>query len=337
MNPPNSTVPGNPCYIIGGADPAWNCIPESPYHQEIVYTTLVSTAVWCLVVVLAVIAFRGIYNAKNYSLRRKRSLLCYIALMSLFSTGSLAQGIILMQNLVFTMYDYYSDGFILGGLVYYSVAITLPFAVTGADGLMAWRCWILYQGVNYRLRLSVCCLLVFLLLCSLTSAVLTIVLANGDFAPATPLLAVTITINLILSALIVSRLLYHEFILKKTLGIAEKTSPFRRVIAMCVESCALIVVFAALALGMEWAPNALVWNLSVIPLTLLPHICVVSPLLIIIRVANGRAPTTTIISESINSDESDVEKKVPGHVSIRFKRPVSTQAPSNEDGNFTAQ
>ncbi|KAF9476843.1 hypothetical protein BDN70DRAFT_995384 [Pholiota conissans] len=334
----NSTVPGNPCYAIGGADPALNCIPEPAFTKQVMYTTLAATVAWCIVVALSITAFRGIYSAKSvYSSRMKSTLLCYTVLMTLFSTGALVQNVVFVQNVLFSMFDFYSESNIIGALIYDSVAVTLPFAASGADGLMAWRCWVLYNGVNRRLRIAVSCLLVLLFLCSLTSAVLTIVLADANFAPATPLLAVTITINLILSGLIVSRLLYHERALKSVLGVKEKTSPLRRIMAMCVESCALIVIFAVISLGMEWSPSDLVWNLSLIPATLLPHICVISPFLIIIRVANGRAPSTTLLPSSVDSDSTDVEIKAGKHRSIRFNRPESTQMSVSPGIRFIVQ
>ncbi|KAF8153637.1 hypothetical protein BJ912DRAFT_1152286 [Pholiota molesta] len=325
----NSSVPQNACDMLYSDwyDPSWNCIPQPPYNQELMYTILIATAAWCLVLVLAVLAFRAVSRGRSssssvYSPRMQRILLGYIAVMTLFSTGALVQNVIYVQNLLFSSYDIDSKSAELGALIYTAVSITLPFAVSGADGLMAWRCWVLYQGVRRPLRVSVCCILTFLIICSLASAALTLILPNGNFAPATPLLAVTTTVNLVFSALIVSRLLYHERCLQTLLGVQEKgTSPVRRVIAMCVESCALIVVFSVCALGMGWSLNDTVWNLSTVPLTLLPHICVISPFLIIIRVANGRAPATTQLPSSMECD--DVEGRKWGLYSLRFSRPAS--------------
>ncbi|KAF8166175.1 hypothetical protein BJ912DRAFT_1149984 [Pholiota molesta] len=327
-------------------DPAWNCIPQPPYNQELMYTTLVATVAWCIVVALAVLAFRGIANAKKSNMsspRKQRVLLCYIGVMTLFSTGALVQNVIYAQNLLFSNYDIDVKSAEIGALIYTAVSITLPFAVSGADGLMAWRCWVLYQGVRRPLRVAVCCILIFLMLCSLSSAGVTLGLPNGNFAPATPLLAMTTTVNLVLAALIVARLLHHERRVKRVMGVqASLSSPVRRVIALCVESCALIVVFSASALGMAWARNDTVYDLSTIPVTLLPHICVISPFLIIIRVANGRAPATTLLPASMEWDDVEVGRR--RRCSLRFSRQTSIvdqeippPLPSADDGKFLAR
>jgi hypothetical protein len=316
----NSSVPQNACDMLYSDwyDPSWNCIPQPPYNQELMYTILIATAAWCLVLVLAVLAFRAVSRGRSssssvYSPRMQRILLGYIAVMTLFSTGALVQNVIYVQNLLFSSYDIDSKSAELGALIYTAVSITLPFAVSGADGLMVGHMFLM--GYTFLLIMHIGLALLGPLsgrpsppsslrllhfnipdnmlpryVCiaskrrrSITyhspmlpaSAALTLILPNGNFAPATPLLAVTTTVNLVFSALIVSRLLYHERCLQTLLGVQEKgTSPVRRVIAMCVESCALIVVFSVCALGMGWSLNDTVWNLSTVPLTLLPHICV---------------------------------------------------------------
>ncbi|KAF8168766.1 hypothetical protein BJ912DRAFT_1001105 [Pholiota molesta] len=153
----------------------------------------------------------------------------------------------------------------------------------------------------------------------------------------------TTTVNLVLAALIVARLLHHERRLRTVMGVqASLSSPVRRVIALCVESCALIVVFSASALGMAWARNNTVYNLSTIPVTLLPHICVISPFLIIIRVANGRAPATTLLPASMEWDDVEVGRR--RRCSLRFSRQASIvdqevppPLPSADDGKFLAR
>jgi hypothetical protein len=100
-------------------------------------------------------------------------------------------------------------------------------------------------------------------------------------------------VNIILALLIVLRLIHHQRHIRKVLG-ADHESPYSKVITICVESSALIVIFSG-------AYTALVFEqayLSTIPFLLLPHIFVISPLLIVYRVAQGRAMTTTLPSEA---------------------------------------
>jgi hypothetical protein len=89
-----------------------------------------------------------------------------------------------------------------------------------------------------------------------------------------PLLGATVMTNLLLSALILSRLLGHERWMKKTLGVHEKSSasPLRRIITICVESCGLIIACGLFVLAVIWHDSTL--NLLAVPLTFLPHICV---------------------------------------------------------------
>ena len=98
---------------------------------------------------------------------------------------------------------------------------------------------------------------------------------------------------------------------------------YSKVIAMCVESSALIVILGGLCIVLGFL-NA---NGLFVPLLLFPHICVgglefydmwciskffsfmllqvISPLLIVYRVAKGRAMTTTIPKAMGSQDSID--------------------------------
>ena len=124
------------------------------------------------------------------------------------------------------------------------------------------------------------------------------------------LIAFSTLVNIILALLIVLRLVHHRRHIRKVLGV-EHGSLYSKVITMCVESSALIVIFSGVytALIFEQAHG------SLIPFLLLPHICVgnlefrcastidflfamlsqvISSLLIVYRVAKGRVMTTTL-------------------------------------------
>ena len=75
--------------------------------------------------------------------------------------------------------------------------------------------------------------------------------------------------NITFALLIVLRLIYLQRHLRNIFG-AYHGSPYSKVITMCVESSALIVIFSGVysilaKMEAEW---------SLIPLILLPHICV---------------------------------------------------------------
>ena len=80
-------------------------------------------------------------------------------------------------------------------------------------------------------------------------------------------------VNIVLALLIIFRLVHHQRQMRKILG-AEHGSPYSHIITMCIESSALIVVFsvAYIVLGF-WRAN----GPAIIPLLLLPHICVRGP------------------------------------------------------------
>lgn len=58
--------------------------------------------------------------------------------------------------------------------------------------------------------------------------------------------------NGLLAVLITARILYHQRLMHKLLGVAHtKNSPYSRVIAICVESCTLIIVIGAIYIALE--------------------------------------------------------------------------------------
>ncbi|KDR67223.1 hypothetical protein GALMADRAFT_1126097 [Galerina marginata CBS 339.88] len=123
--------------------------------------------------------------------------------------------------------------------------------------------------------------------------------------------------NILLSILIVSRLLYHQKYLRRVLGVGHG-SLYTRIITMCVESCALIVFFMAVYIIMFGTGC----NAQFAPLFLLPHICAISALMIVRRVAHGTESTTTIPPPS-----DVVHRPVSANVeaNIRFISPVTTE------------
>ena len=78
----------------------------------------------------------------------------------------------------------------------------------------------------------------------------------------------TIILNLVTATLITFRILYFDRYIRKTVGL-ERNNPYKRVIILCVESSALIVVFCAIYLFLAFLTNE-----SLIPLQLLVHVYV---------------------------------------------------------------
>ncbi|KAH8091358.1 hypothetical protein BXZ70DRAFT_1067332 [Cristinia sonorae] len=96
----------------------------------------------------------------------------------------------------------------------------------------------------------------------------------------------SIAINIILTFSIVIYLVYMRFSLRKAMGPGH-TSPYLSISAMLVESAFLYTVFA-LAFLIPLSKNS---NVNLIFLQAIPQIQLIAPLLIILRVAQGRAWT----------------------------------------------
>jgi hypothetical protein len=166
-------------------------------------------------------------------------------------------------------------------------------------------------------------------------------LALFYFSRSTSVFAVALlsTANITLASLIILRLVRHQRHVRKVLG-AEHGSPYFTVITMCIESSALIVIFSAVYIVIVLMRPIQTGSVFA-PLLLLPHICVgglgsydflctsriffvrniiqvISPLLIVYRVAKGRTTTTTL-----PPSEQEMAQ-------IRFNNP-----PSSQEGDVT--
>ncbi|KAF8802951.1 hypothetical protein BYT27DRAFT_6746041 [Phlegmacium glaucopus] len=161
------------------------------------------------------------------------------------------------------------------------------FANWGADGFMLWRCVMLYQGVSKYQRVSygVLCLVAGLF----AGVSLYCVALMFQDTPSFPLMWVTMmsgVLNTVTATLITLRILYFKRYIQKTVGL-ERNSSYMAIIIICVESSALIIVVSLIYIVLFFRhPDA-----SVIPMQSLVHIYALAPLLIIYRVARGRAAT----------------------------------------------
>jgi len=78
-------------------------------------------------------------------------------------------------------------------------------------------------------------------------------------------------VNIILAALIISRLIFYQRHIRNILG-AQHGSPYTSVMTMFVESSALIVIANGVYTAMQFASKAT--QFAWIPYDLFPHICV---------------------------------------------------------------
>ncbi|KDR71332.1 hypothetical protein GALMADRAFT_144022 [Galerina marginata CBS 339.88] len=250
-----------------------------------------------------------------YSNRMRWILIIYIVTMSSMSTASMAIEMPVIRNQILNRT---SPSNIANNLAEDDVPLLLPFAIWGADGFMLWRCLVLYQDTSKVARVALFCVLGFVSVASLgggvifyTSPVIVVqarLIACAHYGYGTTtidlLIIATPIVNSMLAGLIVGRLLYHQWYLRKVLG-AGHASSYTRIMVMCIESSALIMVNSTVAvIGNCFFTQAatiqgsmLASFVAYIALLLLPHICVISPFLILYRVAQGRAATVLPNSE----------------------------------------
>ncbi|KAF9559960.1 hypothetical protein CPC08DRAFT_762997 [Agrocybe pediades] len=156
-----------------------------------------------------------------------------------------------------------------------------PPIIWGADGLLVWRCIILYQGIPRAGEWALKAALGILSLTSLGLGIMT-------FWPFNNFVAFSATfVNIILSGLLSTRIIYIQRRLSNLLGSElSHQSPYTKIVMMCIESSALIVAIGVACIISVYASESAQW--FTFPFFLLPHICVISQMLIINRVAQGR-------------------------------------------------
>ncbi|KAF8812850.1 hypothetical protein BYT27DRAFT_7335393 [Phlegmacium glaucopus] len=217
-------------------------------------------------------------TSQNISRRMRNFLLVYVTFMVAISTVY-----IIITTIALTQNIFHRDPG-LNPLVFYKIgfvdSMCTTFANWGADGFMLWRCAILYEGVSRR-RIALITVLVLMGFFSLGSGFLNIL-----FGMTYTVTGVTVILNIFTAVLITLRILYFEIYMQKAIGL-ERNSPYTMVVIICVESSALIIVFSLIYIILAFQQV----DASYLPLQLLVHIYVLSPLLIVYRVARGRSVT----------------------------------------------
>ncbi|KDR67717.1 hypothetical protein GALMADRAFT_231887 [Galerina marginata CBS 339.88] len=263
--------------------------------------TLLSAVAYGLEISLYVSCMRGFLMGEGDSKRTRQVLIAYISIMLLLGTLALLQDCFILTTAVFQV----SPNLQL--LSHVTPFVALPFTIWGADGFMIWRCAVLYQGLPRVPRVIMNCFFVSLLLVSLASGIVLFSAAGTLKAGSiNVLISLSTLANILVSAFIALRLLYHQKFTIKLMG-AASGSVYTRIMIICVESCFLILVFTILYLTLSNKSST-----YLVPLLLLPHICVISPLLLVDRVARGR-------EAKVAQRPSEVTR-----TSIHFTNPIST-------------
>ncbi|KAH7910908.1 hypothetical protein BJ138DRAFT_48492 [Hygrophoropsis aurantiaca] len=176
-----------------------------------------------------------------------------------------------------------------------------------ADAMMIWRCIVVYR--DSRLSPLVILFGGLMLLASVVTGCLWLVIVSSPAQDATgwmsfsflfPYLSVSLAINVIISILTAGRLLYHRRRILHVLGPGHGAL-YTSFAAMIVESAAVYSVVSLLYL-IPYAVNSPLANAF---MQILGEAQIIAPLLIIYRVAEGKAwsrnHTTQVIATSVES------------------------------------
>ncbi|KDR70242.1 hypothetical protein GALMADRAFT_282322 [Galerina marginata CBS 339.88] len=267
------------------------------------YSTVISAIVYGFVLTISGKCFKLLLQTKYiYSKRLQKFLFSYTAVMLLMSTAS-----VFCPAIAYDI-EATTAGGVFASFTELNNPVFLPIVVWGADGLMIWRCWTLYNAGGLLYMLTP---IIFASTLGASPRVKAPSPALGIlFSKAFQFLDVrlrvivleftivlTVFMNVVLALLIVARILYHQRHLRRVFGV-EHGSPYTRIITVCVESCFLTAANDILYLAL-YVPCRLWSSIALgIPILTLPHVCVISPLLIIARVAQGRVATVEQPSES---------------------------------------
>ncbi|KAF8965537.1 hypothetical protein BDZ97DRAFT_2074588 [Flammula alnicola] len=266
--------------------------------------TLLSAIAYGLVLSLFIHCFALLasHTKHSYTRRMQAFLIIYVVVMFLLSTTALVQGLVYITRAFFHGFDSASHR-----LTRMNEPVSLPIAVLGADGFMLWRCLVLYQDTTRLHRVILFTVLCLTSLTSIGCAILFYLTAQvTTLTLASPLIPTIITAslttfaNLIFAILIAGRLYYHQETMRRVLG-SQYGSPYRRVIAI----------------------DEVTFNGCIIPLLLLPHICVISPLLIVYQVAKGKSASSVRPSHIITPNIAGINEEAISKP-IQFNNPTST-------------
>lgn len=200
-------------------------------------------------------------------------------------------------------------------------SITFQLSQWLADGLLMYRCYIIYAK-NYRVIAFPCAIY----LASLATGIVLIYIIsrpNSLFLEhraiqnfGTAYYSTSLSLNVILTLMIVFRLVRHNRKLRSAMGARAVTNGlYGAIITMLIESFALYAVTFLLFIG-SWGADS---NLQYLFSAILAQVQVIAPFLVVLRVANQTSFTNDAV--------------VPGNVgSLHFR---SEETSTGYDGTFT--
>ncbi|KAJ7454058.1 hypothetical protein B0H11DRAFT_1875547 [Mycena galericulata] len=202
-----------------------------------------------------------------------------------------------------------------------------------ADGLLIYRCYILYNmtpmvliapGIMYLASISMGAIVLYKSSrpgSSLWSGV------TVNFG--LPYFTIACSLNIFLTILIAGRLFYHSRSFSKINPDSKSPTLYSSIIAMMVESCAIYAVTSLLFIGPYAANN----YASDIFLPLLSQVQIIGPFLIILRVANQQAATATSTLGSAQSMSFRVARSDQSTVAVESTMEFALKPTGNSTGD----
>ncbi|KAF4610042.1 hypothetical protein D9613_010485 [Agrocybe pediades] len=248
--------------------PTWSPLSDHPRELELsldlaMVATITAGICYGFLAMLCFNCFSVLLRSKHmYPGRMRLCFLSYVVIMFLLSTGAL------VQQIGFMIWDFkvLVVPWLLGTPNLWQTGGTTPYALP-----IIMISASLGTGISYFRTVSQ-----------------TTPIINPDITDMSPLVIVILVplVNFILTSLLAVRILYQQARLRRLLEPASSwQSSYTKIVMICVESSALIVVVGAAGIAVYFLP----WYYELLPSFLLPHICVISSLLIVYRVAQGRS------------------------------------------------
>ncbi|CAA7262538.1 unnamed protein product [Cyclocybe aegerita] len=290
--------------------------------KALVIAGILSGFAYGAVVILFLDCLQVLLNKTTLSRRKQLTFVAYITFMFITSTIALILPFVSLINSI-------GSNFFLDFRVILGREVSSPYimAFWGADGMMIWRCISLYEDAPRYIFRPVFWALAGLALFSLGWGGFCLVVRvsfTQSFLP-----AFTVLTNILLAGLIASRLFWYQRRVQRALGKAHG-SLYTRVIGICIESCLLIVLFNSVFLVLYLTSS--VYFSTLVMALLLTHASVLSPLLLICRIAQGKDAVTPIKTEDIHLaiekvDMARADSENPRRLSpLRFQGSSSTSA-----------
>lgn len=204
-----------------------------------------------------------------------------------------------------------------------SVASNASFSIGNilADGLMLWRCFLVWSPVRWVMIVPTLAYLATSTLSILTIYQISQPGSNLDDAInlAVPYFALSMSTNLVLSLMIAGRVLAMRQQVVEVLG-EEHARPYTSVISIVIESAALYSV-VSLAFLIAYVKNSPAQNVLIDMLTQV--MCIASEL-IILRVAYGRAWSRQVLSRGLPVAHGHVSSRL-SHIGIPTQSHLSDE------------